>query len=60
MNDRASWNYIPKAYPGMVTDIRPAKQYRVFSKPDLKWDRSTQEGQDVIVLTVCHDMVHHS
>jgi phthiocerol/phenolphthiocerol synthesis type-I polyketide synthase E len=51
-NDRASWNYIPKRYPGMVTDIRPAKQYRVFSKPDLKWDRLAQGGQDVIVLPV--------
>jgi thioesterase domain-containing protein/acyl carrier protein len=51
-NDRASWNYIPKSYPGMVTDIRPAKQYRVFSKPDLKWDRLARGGQDVIVLPV--------
>ena len=51
-NDRASWNYIPKPFRGMVTDIRPAKQYRVFSKPDLKWDRLAEEGQDVIVLPV--------
>jgi phthiocerol/phenolphthiocerol synthesis type-I polyketide synthase E len=50
-NDRASWAYLPKPYPGVVTDIRPAKQYRIFSKPDLKWDRLTQ-GQDVIVLPV--------
>jgi thioesterase domain-containing protein/acyl carrier protein len=51
-NDRASWNYVPKPYPGGVTDIRPATQYRVFSKPDLKWDRLAQGGQDVIVLPV--------
>jgi thioesterase domain-containing protein len=51
-NDRASWNYIPKPFPGMVTDIRPAKQYRVFSKPDLKWDRLAQGGQEVVVLPV--------
>jgi phthiocerol/phenolphthiocerol synthesis type-I polyketide synthase E len=51
-NDRASWSYIPKPYPGIVTDIRPAKQYRVFSKPDLKWDRLAQGGQEVIVLPV--------
>jgi thioesterase domain-containing protein len=50
-NDRASWAYLPKPYPGVITDIRPAKQYRIFSKPDLKWDRLTQ-GQDVIVLPV--------
>ena len=51
-NDRASWNYLPKPYPGVITDIRPAKQYRVFSKPDLKWDRLAQEGREVIVLPV--------
>jgi phthiocerol/phenolphthiocerol synthesis type-I polyketide synthase E len=51
-NDRASWNYVPKSYSGVVTDIRPAKQYRVFSKPDLKWDRLAQGGQEVIVLPV--------
>jgi phthiocerol/phenolphthiocerol synthesis type-I polyketide synthase E len=50
-NDRASWAYLPKPYPGVVTDIRPAKQYRIFSKPDLKWDDLTQ-GQDVTVLPV--------
>jgi len=51
-NDRASWNYLAKPYPGVVTDIRPAKQYRVFSKPDLKWDRLAQGGQESIVLPV--------
>jgi phthiocerol/phenolphthiocerol synthesis type-I polyketide synthase E len=50
-NDRASWNYIPKPFPGVVTDIRPAKQYRVFSKPDLKWERLT-EGHEIVVLPV--------
>ncbi|MCC6344065.1 MAG: hypothetical protein IT166_17820 [Bryobacterales bacterium] len=52
MNDRASWRYIPQPYPGTVTDIRPARQYRVFSKPDLKWDQLAQGGQHVIVLPV--------
>ena len=51
-NDRASWDYIPKPYPGELTDIRPAKQYQVFSKPDLKWDRLAQGGQESIVLPV--------
>lgn len=51
-NDRASWNYIPRPYPGAVTDIRPARQYRVFSKPGLKWERLAQGGQQVIVLPV--------
>ncbi|MGA9978090.1 MAG: hypothetical protein WBQ08_05605 [Candidatus Sulfotelmatobacter sp.] len=30
--------YLPKPYLGVVTEIRPAKQYRIFNKPDLKWD----------------------
>jgi phthiocerol/phenolphthiocerol synthesis type-I polyketide synthase E len=50
-NDRASWAYLPEPYPGVITDIRPAKQYRIFSKPDLKWEGLTQ-GQEVIVLPV--------
>jgi len=49
VNDRASWNYIAKPYSGVVTDIRPKKQYHVFSKPDLKWDRLAR-GQEVIIL----------
>jgi thioesterase domain-containing protein/acyl carrier protein len=51
-NDRASWNYIPQPYPGRITDIRPAKQYRIFSKPDSKWDRLAHGRQEVIVLPV--------
>ena len=51
-NDRAGWNYIPKPYPGEVLDFRPAKQYRVFSKPGLKWEQLAQGGQQVFVLPV--------
>jgi phthiocerol/phenolphthiocerol synthesis type-I polyketide synthase E len=51
-NDRACWNYVPKPYPGKITDFRPVKQYRVFSKPGLKWDQLAQDGQEVIVLPV--------
>src|SRR5271166_1957041 len=50
-NDRACWSYVPKPYPGVVTDFRPRKQYRVFSKPEYKWDRLAK-GQEVIVLPV--------
>jgi thioesterase domain-containing protein/acyl carrier protein len=51
-NDRASWNYSPKSYPGVITDIRPSKQYRVFNKPGLKWDQFARGGQEVTVLPV--------
>ncbi len=51
-NDQACFQYVAKPYPGKVTDFRPSKQYRIFRKPDLKWDRLAGEGQDVIVLPV--------
>ena len=51
-NDRASWRYVPKPYPGRVLDIRPKQQYRVFDKPDLKWDQLAQGGQETVVLPV--------
>jgi phthiocerol/phenolphthiocerol synthesis type-I polyketide synthase E len=51
-NDRACWNYVPQPYPGKITDFRPVKQYQVFSKPGLKWDRLAQGGQEVVVLPV--------
>lgn len=51
-NDQACWQYVPKPYPGAITDFRPSKQYRIFSNPDLKWDQLAQGGQEVIVLPV--------
>jgi thioesterase domain-containing protein/acyl carrier protein len=51
-NDRACWNYIPQPYAGALVDFRPAKQYRVFRKPDLKWDQLAKEGQRVMILPV--------
>jgi len=51
-NDLACWTYIPKPYPGRVTDFRPTKQYRIFSKPNLKWDALAQQGQEIVVLPV--------
>jgi phthiocerol/phenolphthiocerol synthesis type-I polyketide synthase E len=52
INDHACWTYIPKSYPGKVTDFRPKKQYWIFDKPDLKWDRLAQAGQETVTLPV--------
>lgn len=52
INDNACWHYVPKPYPGVVTDFRPAKQYRIFSKPELKWDHLANGGQEIVVLPV--------
>jgi len=49
-NQQASNNYVPKPYPGEVTDFRPARQYRALSKPDLKWDRLARGGQQVVIV----------
>ncbi len=51
-NDQACWRYVPKPYEGVVTDFRPAKQYRIFNKPDLKWELFAQGGLEVVVLPV--------
>lgn len=49
-NDQAALTYVPRPYPGSVTDFRPIKQYRLLNRPDAKWDRLAQGGQHVIVL----------
>jgi thioesterase domain-containing protein len=49
-NDRAAVKYVPKPYLGEVTDFRPARQYRVYNNPELKWDRLARAGQRVIVI----------
>jgi phthiocerol/phenolphthiocerol synthesis type-I polyketide synthase E len=52
INDHACWDYVPKPYPGKVTDFRPMKQYWIFDKPDLKWDGLAQAGQETVILPV--------
>jgi phthiocerol/phenolphthiocerol synthesis type-I polyketide synthase E len=51
-NDSACWQYVPKPYAGVITDFRPAQQYRIFDKPELKWNGLAQGGQEVTVLPV--------
>jgi len=51
-NDLACVNYVPKSYSGVLTDFRPMKQYRMYDRPDAKWDLLAQGGHDVIVLPV--------
>jgi phthiocerol/phenolphthiocerol synthesis type-I polyketide synthase E len=51
-NDEAFTAYIPKPYPGVITDFRPKRQYRIFNQPDAKWDHLAEGGQDVVSLPV--------
>lgn len=51
-NFQACVDYLPVPYEGAVLDFRPAKQYRIYSKPHVKWDRLALGGQEVVVLPV--------
>jgi thioesterase domain-containing protein len=50
INDRAALNYVPRPYPGVITDFRPTKQYAEYAGPDVKWDGIA--AQEVISLPV--------
>ena len=52
VNDHACANYVPKPYPGTVTDFRPKRQYRMFNKPGIKWEQLAQGGEEIVVLPV--------
>jgi phthiocerol/phenolphthiocerol synthesis type-I polyketide synthase E len=52
LNDRACISYVPRSYPGRITDFRPRKQYQRYSKPEAKWDLLAKGGQEIIVLPV--------
>jgi phthiocerol/phenolphthiocerol synthesis type-I polyketide synthase E len=51
-NDRASMDYVPKAYPGVITDFRPLKQYSIHHRPDMKWEKLALGGQEIVKLSV--------
>ncbi len=52
MNDQACIIYMPQPFPGVLTDFRPMKQYRMFRVPNAKWDRLAQGGDEVVMLPV--------
>jgi hypothetical protein len=45
-------HYVPEPFPGVVTDFRPMKQYRMFDLPDVKWERLAQGGARVVNVPV--------
>jgi|SRR5271157_293974 len=51
-NDKAANDYVPKPYPGAVTDFRPSKQYSIYHRRDLKWEELAQGGQEIVPLPV--------
>jgi phthiocerol/phenolphthiocerol synthesis type-I polyketide synthase E len=51
-NFQACLDYVPQPYSGTFTEFRPARQYRMFTGPDMKWDRFARGKQEVVVLPV--------
>jgi phthiocerol/phenolphthiocerol synthesis type-I polyketide synthase E len=52
LNDLACQRYVPQPFDGVITDVRPLKQYRVFDQLSAKWDQLATRGQRVVVLPV--------
>jgi amino acid adenylation domain-containing protein len=51
-NDQAKMGYVPKPYPGVVTDFRPKKQYSIFNRTDMYWDQFALKGYEIVTLPV--------
>lgn len=47
VNDQAILSYVPKPYPGTITDFRPVKQYSQYVGPDKDWTQLAREQQIV-------------
>jgi thioesterase domain-containing protein/malonyl CoA-acyl carrier protein transacylase len=51
-NDRAARNYVPKVYPGRITQFLPIKHYACFDGPELGWDKLATGGLETYELPV--------
>src|SRR5437660_10020252 len=51
-NDEAKMGYVPKPYPGVVTDFRPKKQYSIFNRTVMSWDQFALKENEIITLPV--------
>ncbi len=50
--DRAALEYVPKVYPGRITQFRPIKHYACFDGPELGWDKLVTGGLETYDLPV--------
>ncbi len=50
--DRAAANYVPKVYPGRITQFRPFKPYASFAGPALGWDNLADGGLETYDLPI--------
>jgi thioesterase domain-containing protein/acyl carrier protein len=51
VNDDAILDYVPKTYPGVITDFRPVKQYSQYLGPPMDW-RALADGHEIVSLPV--------
>jgi thioesterase domain-containing protein len=51
VNDRAILDYVPRPYPGTITDFRPMKQYSQYVGGPMDWSDIAQK-HEVITLRV--------
>ncbi len=51
INDRAILNYVPKPYPGTITDFRPMKQYSQYLGAPMDWSGLAQK-HEIVTLRV--------
>jgi phthiocerol/phenolphthiocerol synthesis type-I polyketide synthase E len=56
-NDLACSAYVPKFYPGTIIDFRPMRQYRLYAKPELKWNNLAQSVDEVVLPVYPDDML---
>jgi hypothetical protein len=51
-NSQAYLSYVAKSYPGIITDICPSSQYRLFDSPGFKWEHVDIGGLRQVILPV--------
>ena len=51
-NDRASLDYVPRPYPGVITDFRPKNQYTRYTESSMRWDELALGGEEIVILPV--------
>jgi len=52
INDRAALNYVPKVYPGRITQFLPIREYRHYDDPKHGWDKLAVGGVELYKLPV--------
>jgi thioesterase domain-containing protein/acyl carrier protein len=52
LNEEATMKYVPRPYPGIITDFRPRRQYARYVGPDLNWEKIAQGGCEIVTLPV--------